>query len=170
MCLFSVYMSPCEYLMNLLVAHTTSKNLLSMVHVIVCYVLWPTKIKFLEVFNTFLGCEKSKEWGNLINLNFSLKILVLKIIWSHEHSCHIIKTVFQMILHKIFPKFFKISVSSKFNWSSSFFDRLKCDGEKWLFLLKVLGSFDSCPIPFNQSSLFSYVFRFLFDSSRPIGF
>ena len=47
--------------MNLLVAHITSKTLLSMVHVIVCYVLWPTKFKFLEVFNAFLGCEKSKE-------------------------------------------------------------------------------------------------------------
>ena len=95
--------------MHLLVVHTTSKTLLNMVHVIVCYVLWPTKIKLLDVFNAFFffGCEKRKEWGNLITLHISLKNLVLKIIWSYEHSCHIIKTVFQMILHKIFLGFFK---------------------------------------------------------------
>ena len=44
--------------MHLLVAHTTSKSLLNTVHVIVYYVLWPNIIKFLEVFNAFLGCEK----------------------------------------------------------------------------------------------------------------
>ena len=25
--------------------------------------LWPTKVKFLEVFNASLRCEKRKEWG-----------------------------------------------------------------------------------------------------------
>ena len=41
--------------------HTTSKTLLNMVHVIVCYVLWPTKIKLLDVFNAFfLGVRKEK--------------------------------------------------------------------------------------------------------------
>ena len=44
--------------MHLLVAHATSKSLLNSVHVIVCYVLWPIKIKFIEVFNAILGCEK----------------------------------------------------------------------------------------------------------------
>ena len=34
--LFSVYISPCEYLIHLLVAHTTSKSLLNSVHVIEC--------------------------------------------------------------------------------------------------------------------------------------
>ena len=62
-----------------------------------------------------------------------------------------------MILQKTFPEFFKIFVSLKFNQSSLFFDRLKCEGEKWLFLLKALGSFNSCLIPFDQSSLFSCV-------------
>ena len=47
--------------MDLLIAHTTSKSLLNTIHVIVCYVLWPNKIKFLEVFNAFLGCEKRKD-------------------------------------------------------------------------------------------------------------
>ena len=39
-----IYMSPCEYFMHLLVAHTTSKSLLNFVHVIMCQVLWPSKI------------------------------------------------------------------------------------------------------------------------------
>ena len=47
--------------MHLLVAQPTNKTLLNMVHVIVCYVLWPTKIKLLDVFNAFLGSEKRKE-------------------------------------------------------------------------------------------------------------
>ena len=83
--------------------------------------------------------------------------MVLKIIWSHEHSCHIIKIVFQMILQKTFPEFFKIFVSLKFNQLSLFFDQLKCEREKWFFLLKALGSFNSWLIPFDQSSLFSCV-------------
>ena len=95
----------------------------------------------------------------MIKLNFSLKILVLKIIWSHEHSCHIIKTIFSNDSAKNFPGFFKISVSLKF-------DQSKCEGEKWLFLLKI----PSPSIPFDQSSLFSCVFRFLLDSSWPIKF
>ena len=83
-----IYMSPCEYFMHLLVAHTTSKTLLNLVHVIVCYVLWPSKIKLLNVFNAFWGVRK------LIKLNCFLKILILKIIWSHNHSWHIIITWF----------------------------------------------------------------------------
>ena len=54
LCLHSL----CKYLMHLLVTHATSKSLLNTVHVIVCYVLWLIKIKFIEVFNAILGCEK----------------------------------------------------------------------------------------------------------------
>ena len=62
-----------------------------------------------------------------------------------------------MILQKTFPEFFKIFVSLKFNQLSLFFDQLKCEREKWFFLLKALGSFNSWLIPFDQSSLFSCV-------------
>ena len=44
--------------MHLLVAHTTSKTLLNLVYVIVCQVLWSSKIKLLDVFNAFWGVRK----------------------------------------------------------------------------------------------------------------
>ena len=104
-------------------------------------------------------------------MNFSLKSLVLKIIWSHEHTCHITKTIFQMILQKkkkIFPEFFKIYVPLEFDRLSLFFDWSKCEDEKHVFDLKsqvhwipswfLLTSrtflhvhFDFCPIPFDRS-------------------
>ena len=43
------------YLIDLLVAHTTSKSLLNTVHVIVCQFMWPSKIVLLEMFNTLFG-------------------------------------------------------------------------------------------------------------------
>ena len=103
-------------------------------------------------------------------MNFSLKILVLEIIWSHEHTCHIIKTVFQMILQKKFSRNFQNLCFFELDWSSLFFDRSKWEEEKWYFLLKLSGCLDSFPIPLDRSSLFSYCFRFLLDSSWQIGF
>ena len=94
-------------------------------------------------------------------MNFSLKILVLKIIWSHEHTCHITKTVSKWFCRNFFPEFFKISVPLEF-------DRLKCEEEKKVFDLKsrvhsilsrLLSTsrtflhvhFNPCPIPLDQS-------------------
>ena len=117
------------------------------------------------------------EWGKKRLKKFDkgwiLKSLVLKIIWSHEHTRHITKTVFQMILQKKKkkkknPNFFKISVPLEFYWSSLFFDRSKYEEEKqdfdlesrvhsipsrfistnWTFLHV---HFDTCPIPLNRS-------------------
>ena len=103
-------------------------------------------------------------------MNFSLKSLVLKIIWSHEHTCHITKTIFQMILQekKKFPEFFEISIPLEFDRLSLFFDRSKCEDEKQVFDLKsqvhwipswflstswtfLHVHFDFCPIPFDRS-------------------
>ena len=41
--------------MYLLVAHTTSKTLLNLVH---DKFIWPTKVKLLDMFNAFWGVRK----------------------------------------------------------------------------------------------------------------
>ena len=57
------------------------------------------------------------------SLNFSLKSFILKIIWSHEHTCHIIKNWFPNIsvenIFQNFPKFlfFETRPIEPFLWS-----------------------------------------------------
>ena len=60
-CLFFVYISPYEYLMHLLVAHTTSKTLLNLVHMIVlwCFCSLP-KLNFLKCLMHLWGVRKEK--------------------------------------------------------------------------------------------------------------
>ena len=71
--------------------------------------MWPTKVKCLDMFNAFWGVRKEKIEEFLTKFElFLLKSLVLKSLWSHEHTCHIIKTIFQMILQKKLSRFFKI--------------------------------------------------------------
>ena len=113
---------------------------------------------------------EKKRVRNLIKLNYLLKNLILKIIWSYKHACHVIKTVFQMILQKKFSRNFQNFCSLNLDQSSLFVDLSKCEGEKLDFLFKVLGCPNSCSIPRDRSSLFSCCFRFLFDSSWLIGF
>ena len=94
-------------------------------------------------------------------MNFSLKNLVLIIIWSHEHTCHIIKTVFQMILQKNFQN------SSKFLFLYNSTDRVSLStnwkGKKKILDLIWNSWVASIPhsIPPDQSNLFLSVFRFL---------
>ena len=54
-------MSPCEYFMHLLVAHTTSKTLLNLVHGIElsCF-CGPPKLKFLKCLMHLWGVRKEK--------------------------------------------------------------------------------------------------------------
>ena len=75
-----------------------------------------------------------------------------------------------MFLQKKVSRIFKFSVSSGFDRSGLFFDRLKREEENSVFKLKVSGLLDSFLTPFDQSSLFLWTFRSLPDSSRPIGF
>ena len=137
MCLFSIYISPCEYLIHLLVAHTTSKTLLNSVHVIVCWVLWPSKIKLLDVFNALIKVRK------FVIVEFLFEKFGFEDHLKSWTFMLYIKTVFKMILQKKFPKFFKISISLKFNRSRLFFGWSNYEGEKWLFFLKVSVSLDS---------------------------
>ena len=113
--------------------------------------LWPTIVKFLEVFNASLGCEKRKEWRKLTKLNCFLKILIFKIIWSHNHSWHIIKTCFSNdSIEKIFQNFSKFV----FLWNSA--DRVYFSTDR-MWRRKIAFSFKSLGLP-----------RFLPDSSGPI--
>ena len=101
---------------------------------------------------------------------FSLKSLILKIIWSHEHTCHIMKTVFQMILLENFSIMFQNFCFFRIQPIKSIFLPIEMWRRKTGFQFKVSGPFDSFLIPFYQSSPFSSEIRFLPDSFQPIGF
>ena len=81
------------YLIDLLVAHTTSKSLLNTVHVIVCQFMWPSKIVLLEMFNT-LG----KNW-------FDWRESIFENIWNHWHAFHIIKSGLKSVSTENFQVF-----------------------------------------------------------------
>ena len=64
------------YLMLLLVAHTTSKSLLSFVHKIVCKLVWPSKIMHFVMFDANLICFK-KTFG-IIHMHIIHEKIFLK--------------------------------------------------------------------------------------------
>ena len=82
------------YLIDLLVAHTTSKSLLNTVHVIVCQFMWPSKIVLLEMFNTLFGFGWKFLRRKFLNLDknwFDWRESIFENIWNHWHAFHIIK-------------------------------------------------------------------------------
>ena len=80
------------------------------------------------------------------------------------------KNRFSNVSTEKFSRFFKKSVSSRFNRSRLSFDWSKRQKKILIFRLKLLGLLDSFPIPFDQLSLFFSDFPFLPNSSRPIEF
>ena len=163
MCLFSIYISPCEYLIHLLVAHTTSKTLLNSVHVIVCWVLWPSKIKLLDVFNALIKVRK------FVIVEFLFEKFGFEDHLKSWTFMLYIKTVFKMILQKKFLEFFKISLF-EIQPIETIFRLIKLWRRKMAFLFKSLRFpwflpinracfhvyFNSCSIPLDRSNFEFY--------------
>ena len=104
--------------------------------------MWPSKIKLLSVFNAFWRSEERKDWRNFVKVWFLFFIFlyILKFGFvNHLKSWTYIsyhKNKFSNWSTKNFPKFFKISISSRFDRSSLFSDRSKWEEENSVSSLK----------------------------------